>query len=110
MVYRLSELTFMANGLTSTSSLPWIWAVEALASSNQVDASLLIGIVCESSFSIVVETAILHYILNHILWLSTKIMSSKFETLSLFTFHIFVLYRIILGSCKGVCFIGGIPC
>nr|GMC90957.1 Myb-like protein [Ipomoea batatas] len=35
----------MANGLTCTSSFPWIWVVEALASSNQVDASLLIDLV-----------------------------------------------------------------
>ncbi|XP_049402291.1 uncharacterized protein LOC125866050 isoform X1 [Solanum stenotomum] len=45
MVSEALQQSFMATKLACTSSLPWIWVIEALASSSEIDASLLINLV-----------------------------------------------------------------
>ncbi|XP_059295957.1 uncharacterized protein LOC132049247 [Lycium ferocissimum] len=45
MVSEALQQSFMATKLSCTSSLPWIWVIEALASFNEIDPSLLINLV-----------------------------------------------------------------
>ncbi|CAN4118580.1 unnamed protein product [Withania somnifera] len=45
MVSEALQQSFMATKLSCTSSLPWIWVIEALASSSEIDTSLLINLV-----------------------------------------------------------------
>ncbi|KAL3327146.1 hypothetical protein AABB24_037711 [Solanum stoloniferum] len=45
MVSEALQQSFMATKLACTSSLPWIWVIEALASSSEIDTSLLINLV-----------------------------------------------------------------
>lgn len=45
MVSEALQQSFMATKHSSTSSLPWIWVIEALASSSEIDTSLLINLV-----------------------------------------------------------------
>ncbi|KAK4377936.1 hypothetical protein RND71_004232 [Anisodus tanguticus] len=45
MVSEALQQSFMATKLSCTSSQPWIWVIEALASSNEIDTSLLINLV-----------------------------------------------------------------
>ncbi|OIT20231.1 PREDICTED: uncharacterized protein LOC109220467 [Nicotiana attenuata] len=48
MVSEALQQTFMATKHSCTSTLPWIWVIEALASFNEIDTSLLINLVKKS--------------------------------------------------------------
>ncbi|KAM3339638.1 hypothetical protein P3S68_029507 [Capsicum galapagoense] len=45
MVSEALQQSFMATKLSCTSSLPWIWVIEALANSSEIDTTLLINLV-----------------------------------------------------------------
>ncbi|MCD7458782.1 hypothetical protein HAX54_039161 [Datura stramonium] len=45
MVSEELQQSFMATKLSCTSSLPWIWVIEALASFSEIDTSLLINLI-----------------------------------------------------------------